>query len=349
MKTLAAILVQLNAPLEIVELEIPSLKRGQVLVQIAYSGLCHTQLNEWKGSKGPDPFLPHTLGHEGSGIVLEVGEGVTKVKPGDHVVLSWLKGTGLDAPSTTYQGPNITVNSGAISTFLEKAVISENRLIPIPSEIPLKEAALLGCAIPTGAGVVMNNMQIKEGQSVVIFGVGGIGLSAILAAKHAKANPIIAIDIRSEKLEKAELLGATHIVNSLDCNPLTKISEILGNNGSDFALESVGRKEVMEMAFQCVRPFGGLCVLAGNLPKGEKIQIDPFDLIKGKKIIGTWGGGANIDRDVPLFANIFLKDANFLKPMISHEVKLSEINELMSALNNGQIARGLIGFGGVCI
>ncbi|MBS0624626.1 MAG: zinc-binding dehydrogenase [Verrucomicrobia bacterium] len=344
MKTKAALLVRLNQPLEIREISLPALKRGQVLVKMAYAGLCHSQLNEWKGTKGPDPYLPHTLGHEGSGIVLDVGEGVTKVKPGDHVVLSWIKGSGIDVPNANYLCEGQNINSGAISTFLEKAVISENRLIPIPSDISLKEAALLGCAIPTGAGVVMNDMQVQSGQSIAVFGIGGIGLSAILAAKFMKANPIVAIDVHEEKLERALQMGATHAIHAIKENVKDKIIEIFKGKGADFALESAGRKEVMEMAFEAVRPSGGYCVLAGNLPKGDKIQIDPFDLIRGKKIVGTWGGSTQIDRDVPRYAQLFIKEDNLLKPMISHEVRLDEINHLMQLLDKGLIARGLVNF-----
>lgn len=343
-KTFAAILVQQNHLLQIVELEIPPLKKGQVLVRMAYSGLCHTQLNEWKGTKGPDPYLPHTLGHEGSGTVLEIGEGVTKVKPGDHVVLSWIKGMGLDAPSTTYLWNGQAVNSGAISTFLEKTIVSENRLVPISPQIPLKEAALLGCAIPTGAGVVFNEMNVLENQSIAIFGVGGIGSSAILAAQHAKANPIIAIDIHEEKLERAKQLGATHLIHAAHEHPLSQISAISGGKGLDFALESAGKAKTMEWAFECVKAPGGLCILAGNLPKGEKIQIDPFELIRGKRIVGTWGGGVQIDRDMPKFIEKFIKKKSGLDSLISHEVPLHGINQLMSLLQDGKIARGLIAF-----
>lgn len=344
MKTVAAVLVHLNQPLAIMELEIPPLKRGQVLVKIEYSGVCHSQLNEWKGTKGPDAYLPHTLGHEGSGIVLEIGEGVTKVKPGDHVVLSWIKGSGLDCPNTIYKAGDQAVNSGAISTFLERAVISENRLIPISSDIPLKEAALLGCAIPTGAGVIFNEMKLKEGQSIAIFGMGGIGSSALLAAAHVKASPIVAIDVHEEKLLRAKQLGASHTLNAQEPNLLEKLLNIFDAKGADFAFESAGRKEVMEMAFACVKAPGGCCVIAGNLPKGEKIQIDPFELIKGKKIVGTWGGGVQIDRDIPLFANLFLGKTNVLHSLISHEIRLQEINQLMEDLGRGRVARGLINF-----
>lgn len=344
MKTLAAVLFEQNQPLQVIELEIPPLKKGQVLVQMAYSGLCHTQLNEWKGTKGPDPYLPHTLGHEGSGIVLEVGEGVTKVKPNDPVVLSWIKGTGLDAPSTSYLCGGKKINSGAISTFMERTIVSENRLIPIPPEIPLREAALLGCAIPTGAGVVFNEMQVSENKSFAVFGVGGIGLSAILAAKQAGADPIIAIDLHREKLEKAKQLGATHIILASEESPIEKIFQITNGKGVDFSLESAGKAKTMEMAFEIVQAPGGLCVLAGNLAKGEKIQIDPFELIRGKKIVGTWGGGVKIDRDVPRFIEKFIQQKSSLTSLISHEVPLAGINDLMHLLLTGTIARGLIAF-----
>lgn len=344
MKTLAAVLTQLNHPLEIQELEIPPLKRGQVLVQIAYAGLCHSQLNEWKGSKGPDAYLPHTMGHEGSGRVLEVGEGVVKVKLGDQVVLSWIKGSGLDVPNTIYRSRGGAVNSGAISTFLETAVISENRVIPVPLGISLREAALLGCAIPTGAGVIFNDMKVQKGQSIVVFGAGGIGSSALLAAKYAEAYPIVAVDVHEDKLERAQLLGASHTIHAKKEDLKKRLAEILSGRGADFALESAGKREVMEFAFECIKPAGGCCVLAGNLPKDEKIQIDPFELIKGKKIVGTWGGGSRIDQDILHYANTLIRGRNVLSTLVSHEVCLQEINQLMEKLNNGRVARGLIAF-----
>ncbi len=173
MKTKAAVLVNLPSLLEIWEFDSSSLKAGQVLVEMAYSGICHSQLNEIIGLKGEDHFLPHTLGHEGSGVVSEIGRGVSKVKPGDHVVLSWIKGEGQNAPGCQYQSACGEVNSGAISTFLTHAVISENRLVAIPKQMPLREAALLGCAIPTGAGVVRNEMKLQAGP--ILRGIWGRG------------------------------------------------------------------------------------------------------------------------------------------------------------------------------
>jgi S-(hydroxymethyl)glutathione dehydrogenase/alcohol dehydrogenase len=341
MKTRAAILTQLKAPLEIWELEIPPLKPGQVLVKVSYSGLCHSQINEIQGLKGEDHFLPHTLGHEGSGIIQEVGFGVTKVKPGDHVVLTWLKGSGGDVANTHYQSKRGPVNSGAISTFLEYAVISENRVVPLPLEMPLREAALLGCAIPTGAGVVKHEMKLKKGDSFAVFGAGGVGLSALLAAKQAEAYPRIAVDVKGEKLLKAQELGATHLVNAREVNPVDSILQITEGKGVDYVFESAGKKEAMESAF-CALKAPGLCVLAGNLPKGERITLDPFELIRGKRIIGTWGGKSQIDQDIAHYSELFLAGKYDLGSLITHEVPLNEINTLFEELQQGNVGRGLI-------
>ncbi|MCH9626129.1 MAG: Aryl-alcohol dehydrogenase [Chlamydiales bacterium] len=341
MKTKACILTQLNAPLEIWELEIPSLKEGQVLVKIAYTGACHSQLNEIKGLKGEDAFLPHTLGHEGSGIVEAVGNNVTKVKPSDHVVLTWIKAEGANVASAQYKSARGAVNSGAISTFMTYAIISENRVIPIPKAMPLKEAALLGCAIPTGAGVVKNEMQLKESDSFAVYGAGGVGLSALLAAKQAKAYPRIAVDVQAHKLEKAKQLGATHTVDARATNPAEAIKLITKGQGVDFVFESAGKKQAMEQAYSSLKA-PGLCVLAGNLPKGERISIDPFDLIVGKKIVGTWGGKSSIDQDVADYVALYLKGELDLAALITHEHPLEEINALFELLERGEVGRGLL-------
>src|SRR5262245_47512663 len=156
MKTTAAILVELGRPLELADIDIPPLKPGQVLVEVAYSGVCHTQVGEVRGHRGADRFLPHCLGHEGSGIVREVGAGVTKVKPGDQAILSWIKGSGADVPGTVYRWGDRQVNAGGITTFSTYSVLSENRLTVLPPGLSLRQAALVGCAVPTGAGVVFN-------------------------------------------------------------------------------------------------------------------------------------------------------------------------------------------------
>jgi len=341
--TKAAILSQINQPLEIEEIIIPELKRGQVLVKIAYSGVCHTQLNEIKGLKGEDKFLPHTLGHEGSGIVEAIGADVTKVRPGDHVVLTWIKGSGIDVPATQYKMQDETlVNSGAISTFMEYAVISENRLVLIPKEMPLKEAALFGCAIPTGAGLVFNILKTKIGDTLAIFGVGGIGMSVLLAARAKEASTIIAVDILDNKLDDALRLGATYTINAKKEDVLSKISKITDKRGVDYAIECVGKKESMEIAFKSVRDKGGVCVIAGNLPQGEQLLIDPFDLIKGKRIIGTWGGETNPDTDIKLYVSMYLEKKLNLHLIPVSLFGLEQINLAMKSLEDGNIGRAII-------
>lgn len=341
-QTEAAVLFELSKPLRLIALTIPDLKPGQVLVDIAYSGVCHSQLLEVRGKRGPDRFLPHTLGHEGSGTVLEVGAGVTKVKPGDRVVLSWIKGSGAELRSTVYQSPEGPINSGAISTFMRQTVTCENRLTPIPDTMPLREAALLGCAIPTGAGIVMNAAGVRPGSSVAVFGVGGIGLSAVLAADLVHATTIIAVDVFDHKLEQARQIGATHLINARQKDPLATILEITQERGVDYAIEAAGQRETMETAFQVVRDNGGLCVLAGNLPHGEHISLDPFDLIKGKRIIGTWGGESQPDQDIPLYVDLYLSGRLRLDLLITHEYRLEDINMAFDYLEQGKVGRALI-------
>lgn len=342
-KTLAAVLHRIGEPLKIEELTIPELKPGQVLVNVSYSGVCHSQLNEIKGLKGEDKFLPHTLGHEGSGVVEKIGLGVDKVKPGDRVVLTWIRGSGADVPSTSYQRKDgLAVNSGAISTFMTVSVISENRLVKIPDETPLREAALLGCAIPTGAGIVMNTAKLSKGATVAIFGVGGVGLSALLAAKFKKASIIIAIDVLDDKLDNASSLGATHMINANKMEVLSEILRITNGRGVDFAIECAGKKDSMEIAFPSVRDNGGLCVLAGNLPQGECICLNPFDLIRGKKIVGSWGGETKPDSDVPKYVEYYLSRDFPLDRLITRSYCLTDVNQALYDLDNGIPGRALI-------
>lgn len=343
MKTTAAVLYEVNKPLKIEELLVPELKAGQVLVKIAYSGVCHSQLNEIRGSKGEDKFLPHTLGHEGSGIVEAIGGGVKKVKEGDRVVLTWIKGSGAEVSSTLYKkSDGSIVNSGAISTFMTKAVISENRIVKILDEMPLREAALLGCAIPTGAGTVINTAKLSKGDTVAIFGIGGIGLSALLAAKLKEASIMIAVDIFDHKLDEALKLGATHLINAKKQDVLLEILKITDKRGVDYAIECAGVKESMEIAFRSVRNNGGLCIIAGNLPQGEQVSIDPFDLIKGKHIIGTWGGETDPDRDIQLYVSLHLEQKLNLRLIPVSFFGLEQINLAVKSLEDGNIGRVII-------
>ena len=191
MKTRAAILVESNKPLVVDEIELPSLGVGQVLVKIGVSGICGAQLGEIAAVKGPDKFLPHLLGHEGGGVVEAVGPGVTHLKLGDHVCLHWRKGTGIHAQPAKYMWNGRTVNSGWVTTFSDYSIVSENRVTPIPKETNFEIAALMGCAVTTALGLINNDAKVKIGQSVAVFGCGGVGLNVVQAASMVSASNCI--------------------------------------------------------------------------------------------------------------------------------------------------------------
>ena len=341
--TRAAVLVEIGQPLKIMNLNLPDLKPGQVLVEIDYAGICHTQLHEVRGKRGPDLFLPHVLGHEGAGTVLSIGDGVKKVKVGDSVVLSWIKGEGADVSSATYQSDIGPINSGAISTFMTYSVTCENRLVPMTDgNLPQRDAALLGCAVPTGAGAIINTANVGKDTSVSVFGVGGIGMSAVLAAVMREAITIIAVDIVDDKLNAAKSAGATRVINATRVNPVDRIKDITGGVGVDIAIEAAGKPETMEAAYSSVAYGGGLCILVGNVSFGKKISLDPYDLIKGKRIVGSWGGETDPDQDLPKYAEMYVKGIFPFGQLVSHEWPLEEINTAFDELEAGRVSRALV-------
>ncbi|HLH77680.1 MAG TPA: zinc-binding dehydrogenase [Candidatus Binataceae bacterium] len=339
--TQAAILFEVGQPLKIVELSLPSLRTGQVLVEIAYSGVCRSQLLEVRGERGIDRYLPHALGHEGSGVVRGVGPGVSRVKLGDHVVLSWLKGPGVDAAGARYRAGAAVINSGALATFMRHAVVAENRLTRIAPSLDLRAAALLGCAIPTGAGAVLHAAGLKAGASVAVFGCGGVGLSAIAAASLTHARPIIAVDLNPVQLWRARRAGATEVIDATVQAPVAAIQAITCGQGVDCAIEAAGQARAMEAALSSVGEKG-ICVLAGNLRQGGQIAIDPFDLIRGKRLVGTWGGGTRPARDLPRYARWLRAGVWPLNAMLGRIYRLEEINDAIEDLAAGRGGRGLI-------
>lgn len=341
MKTKAAILVETGKPLVLAELEIPVLKPGQVLVEITHSGVCHTQILECRGFRGEDKYLPHCLGHEAGGVVREVGPGVSKVKPGNWVILSWIKGSGADVPGTVYKWDGRDVNAGAITTFSQYAIISENRLTIMPADLTTKDAALLGCAVPTGLGVVFNTAQPKPGQSIAIFGSGGIGLTAVAGASIGGCIPIIAVDILPKKLKLAGQMGATHFVNAAQVDPLEEINRICPG-GVDFAIEATGRPKVMEQALSSVCKQGGVAVVVGNAREGEQLNLDPKQLNLGKQLRGTWGGDNWPDRDYPRYCKLIKGGRLNLQPLQSKIYRLEEINQALDDLEAGRVVRPLV-------
>ena len=341
MKTTAAVLIETGKPLELMAIEVPKLKDGQVLVEVLYSGVCRTQVLECRGLRGEDKFLPHCLGHEGTGKVLETGKGVTKVKEGDHVLLSWMKGEGYDVPGSVYGTDGNRVNAGAITTFMSESVISENRLIRIDGSIPMDQAALIGCAVPTGFGVLKNTVTAKTGDSVVVFGVGGIGQCVVQAAKIAGCDPIIAVDLFDDKLVTAKRAGATHVINPTECDPVEEIRRIAGG-GLDYAVEATGIPQVMVQALASVRVRGGSVVVIGNAKEGDMLQFDPHELNMGKNIFGTWGGDNDPDKDFPEYIDMFKSGVIDLAPFVTKIYTLEQINQAIDDLDSGKTLRPII-------
>jgi len=341
MKTVAAVLVETGQPLVLTDLEIPPLKPGQVLVEIAYSGVCHTQLLECRGYRGEDPYLPHCLGHEGSGVVCDVGADVSKVKLGEPVILSWIKGSGADVAGTVYRWNERDVNAGGITTFSRHAVISENRLTAIPEDVDMRHAALLGCAVPTGMGAVINTAHAGSGQSVAVFGAGGVGLCAVAGATIAGCAPIIAVDVRQSKLGIATKMGATHLVDATKGDPVQAIRKIC-EDGTDLSIEATGCPNVMVQALQSVRSQGGVAVVVGNAHHGELIELDPRQLNLGKQLRGSWGGDTLPDRDFRRYCE-FLQDGTLdLALLTNRTYSLNDINDALADLADGRVARPLV-------
>ncbi len=341
MKTEAALLVATGQPLVLAELDIPALKPGQVLVEIAYSGACGTQVMEWRGDKGEDKWLPHCLGHEATGTVLEVGSAVTKVKPEQKVVLSWIKGTGIEAGGTIYKWDGRNVNAGGVTTFQRHAVVSENRLTLLPDSLEMDTAVLLGCAAPTGMGALFNTLRIQAGDKVAIFGCGGIGLHAIMAASFAGAMPVIAVDTNVSRRALAKLYGATHVIDPAEGDVLDAIRAI-EPQGVDLAVEATGQTSVMDQAVNATRQQGGRAVVIGNARAGSMLTLNPALFNQGKSLLGTWGGDSQPDRDYGRFAKILGSGRFPIRDLLSKPYALSNATQVMTDLAAGLVGRPLI-------
>ncbi len=336
--TKAAILVQQNKPLIVDTIELPTtLKVGQVLVNIHVSGICGSQLGEIDGVKGHDPYLPHLMGHEGFGVVLDTGPGVKTVKKGDHVVLHWRQGAGIqsDPPTYTWRGENL--NAGWVTTFNHHAVISENRCTSIPKDISKDDAALFGCAVTTGFGVIENNAKVKIGESVVVLGAGGIGLNIIQAANLVSAWPIIAVDLFDSRLELAKKLGATHIINSSCQNTRLMIKEILGEKNLDVFIDNTGLPPIIEMGYELVSTQGRV-VLVGVPSKGSNINIYSLPLHFGKTISGSFGGECKPEIDIPRYMQLLKQGKWSLKNIVSTRYNLDQINDAILSMREGRTA-----------
>lgn len=332
----AAILVEQKKPLVVDDVELPErLLTGQVLVKVLYSGICGSQIGEIDGVKGPDPHLPHLLGHEGWGEVLATGAGVRTVEPGNRVVMHWMKGTGLEAEPPVYRWRGRRVNAGWITTFNEYAVASENRLTAVAAPIPGRVGALFGCAVTTGFGVVRNKARVTMGESVVVFGAGGVGLNVIQGSELSGASPIVAVDIDKDTLELARRFGATHTLLNEGKDLRQPILDIVGEGGADAAVENTGLPDLIETAYEVTGPRGRT-ILVGVPAAGKKVSLHTLPLHFGKVLTGTRGGETDPDIDIPRYVKLYTSGQIRLDEMITAEATLDTINDAIDRMRHGR-------------
>jgi S-(hydroxymethyl)glutathione dehydrogenase / alcohol dehydrogenase len=331
----AAILVEQRKPLVIDEVHLPqTLEIGQVLVKVYFSGICGSQLGEIDGAKGEDKFLPHLLGHEASGFVEAIGPGVKHVKQGDAVVMHWRKGQGIEGTPPIYQWRGQKLNAGWIATFNEYAIVAENRVTAIPQGSNMEIAALFGCAVTTGFGVIENNAQVRIGQSVVVFGAGGVGLNIVQAANLVGAYPVIAVDLFDSRLTLAKGLGATHLINSKTQDAKVEIEKIVGANNLDHFIDNTGQPAIIEMGYQMTKSQGKI-TLVGVPRKGNTINIYSLPLHFGKHMSGSQGGETVPHEDIPRYHNLFNAGRIKLSELITEKVPLEGINDAIANMRSG--------------
>ncbi|MBK8870687.1 MAG: zinc-binding dehydrogenase [Elusimicrobia bacterium] len=338
MKFKAAVLVESRNPLVIEELEVPVLKYGQVLVKIICSGICGAQINEIDAVKGPDKFLPHLLGHEATAEVVDCGEGVTTVKPGQRVVCHWRKGAGLQSPTPQYKSKLGLVNAGWVTTFSEYSVVSENRLTPVSRDLDPEIGALMGCAITTAMGVINNDARLGIGESIVVFGAGGVGLSIIQFAALVGGYPIVAIDLHENKLELAKSLGATHTFKAGAIDLDEEIRNIVGTAGADVAIENTGNADVIEMAYALTNGKGGRTILVGVPPvTARRPSIYTLPLHFDKVLKGSEGGHCRPESDIPKLLKLCQVGRVRFNGLVGVRYPLGRVNDALLDLRSGRI------------
>lgn len=359
----AAVLYETNKPLVIEDISTKNPGPREVLLNVAYAGLCHSDLHFIEGLY-PHP-LPTVLGHESAGIVEEVGSEVTYVKKGDHVItcLSVFCGT---CEQCTSGRPVICTNTDVkmlpgqserlewqrpdrlhqfinMSSFAEQMLVHENAVVNVRKDMPLDRAALIGCGVITGFGAAVNTANVRFGQTVAVIGCGGVGMAAINGAHVAGAGRVIAIDTNPVKLQLATKLGATDLINPNDGDPVEQVKE-LTKGGVDHAIECLGLKLTAEQSFQMLR-VGGTATIVGMVPFGEKIELHGFDFLRERKIQGSSMGSNRFRTDMPRLIELYLQGRLHLDDWISDKIKLEEINEGFTAMKEGRAVRSLIDFG----
>ena len=361
----AAVLYELNQPVVVEEIDMAGPQAGEIVVKIAATGVCHSCYHAITGLLQTP--LPVVLGDEGAGVVEAVGPGVTLVKPGDHVVLSFVPSCGHCSycvrgytnlcltsrqrnPGCLFDGTTRYRKNGAdihhfatVSSFAEYTVIPQESAIPIDKDIPLDKAALIGCSVTTGVCAATNTAQVEPGTSAAIFGAGGIGLNVIQGAVLAGAEQIIAVDLVESKLDLARQFGATHTINAGQGNPVAEIKDLTDGLGVDYAFEAIGTKTTYEQAVQSIRPRGKAIWIGA--PPQEPITLDAGVVFWGEKIVmGSNYGSARPRFDMPRLLSLYRAGRLKLDELVTRTYQLEEVNQAFTDMLNGEVARGLITF-----
>mgnify|MGYP003624888883 FL=1 len=368
-KSKAAIAWGPNQPLSVEEVDVMLPRKGEVLVRIVATGVCHTDAFTLSG-EDPEGVFPAILGHEGGGIVEQIGEGVTSVSVGDHVIPLYTaecgkckfctsgktnlcsavretQGKGLMPDGTTrfYKDGQPIYHYMGCSTFSEFTVLPEISLAKVSKEAPLEEVCLLGCGVTTGMGAVLNTAKVEAGDNVAIFGLGGIGLSAIIGAKMAGANRIIGIDINESKFELAKKLGATDCINPKDYDkPIQDVIVEMTDGGVEYSFECIGNVDVMRSALECCHKGWGESVVIGVAGAGQEISTRPFQLVTGRVWRGSAFGGVKGRSELPQIVERYMAGDFALNDFITHTMGLDEINEAFDLMHEGKSIRSVIHF-----
>ena len=368
MKTRAAVAFEAKKPLEIVELDLEGPKAGEVLVEIMATGICHTDAYTLDGLDSEGIF-PSVLGHEGAGIVREVGAGVTSVQPGDHVIplytpecrqcksclsgktnlctaIRATQGKGLMPDGTSrfsYKGQTIYHYMGC-STFSNFTVLPEIAVAKIRTDAPFDKACYVGCGVTTGVGAVTNTAKVQVGDNVVVFGLGGIGLNVLQGAKMAGADKIIGVDINDSKKEWGEKFGMTHFVNPKNTKDVVAHLVELTDGGADYSFDCTGNTDVMRQALECCHRGWGTSIIIGVAEAGKEISTRPFQLVTGRNWRGTAFGGAKGRTDVPKIVDWYMEGKINIDDLITHRMPLDQINDAFDLMHEGKSIRSVIEF-----
>ena len=358
----AAVIHEPKRPIIVEEIDLDGPEPGEVRVKLSGAGACHSDYHRVDGHSSIDT-LPYVLGHEGAGVVHEVGAGVTSVAPGDHVILSltaqcgrcrnctagrsnlceWhALGTGKAPDGTHRFGKDGVPYYADLATFSEETVVAESYLVKVREDIPIDKACLIGCGVMTGVGAVINRARVETGSTVVVIGCGGVGLNVVQGAALASAARIIAVDKVPFKLEMAESLGATHAVNADREDPVSRVMEIT-NGGADYAFEVIGFPETTRQAFDCIRP-GGTAVMVGVPPTGAEIAVPGMDLFQDRTLMGTFYGAGNPRVDFPWLIDLYMDGRLKLDELVTKFRPLDEVNEAFGDMKAGITARTVFTF-----